>query len=151
MSTPQTITDYMDAVAPSRQAPMKKLLAIIRDNLPPGFEERMNYGMPSWVVPHSMYANGYHVNPDLPLPFLALASQKSHIGLYHMGIYADTTLMEWFVHEYPAYSKTKLHMGKSCIRFKSMANIPYDLVGALCARVTPQQWIELYEGQIKPR
>ena len=105
--------------------------------------------MPSWVVPHSTYAAGYHVNPTLPLPFLGLASQKSHIGLYHMGIYASPDLMEWFVQAYPQHCKTKLNMGKSCVRFKSVRNIPYDLVGDLCSRMSPQQWIALYEAQVK--
>ena len=144
-----TVSDYLDALAPDRKAPMERLVAVIRDNLPEGFDEVINYGMPSWVVPHSTYAAGYHVNPTLPLPFLGLASQKSHIGLYHMGIYASPDLMEWFVQAYPQHCKTKLNMGKSCVRFKSVRNIPYDLVGDLCSRMSPQQWIALYEAQVK--
>ena len=143
------VSDYLAALSPDRKAPMERLVAVIRDNLPGGFDEVINYGMPSWVVPHSTYAAGYHVNPTLPLPFLGLASQKSHIGLYHMGIYASPDLMEWFVHAYPQHCKTKLNMGKSCVRFKSVRNIPYDLVGDLCSRMSPQQWIALYEAQVK--
>ena len=143
------VSDYLAALSPDRKAPMERLVAVIRDNLPGGFDEVINYGMPSWVVPHSTYAAGYHVNPTLPLPFLGLASQKSHIGLYHMGIYASPDLMEWFVQAYPQHCKTKLNMGKSCVRFKSVRNIPYDLVGDLCSRMSPQQWIALYEAQVK--
>ena len=143
------VSDYLAALSPDRKAPMERLVAVIRDNLPGGFDEVINYGMPSWVVPHSTYAAGYHVNPTLPLPFLGLASQKSHIGLYHMGIYASPDLMEWFVQAYPQHCKTKLNMRKSCVRFKSVRNIPYDLVGDLCSRMSPQQWIALYEAQVK--
>ena len=144
-----TVDDYLEACAPDRKAPMERLIRVIRSKLPAGYEETINYGMPSWVVPHSLYEHGYHVNPELPLPFLALASQKSHIGLYHMGIYASPPLMEWFVGEYPQHSKTKLNMGKSCVRFKSVKNIPYDLVGTLCSKMTPQQWIDIYEASVK--
>ncbi len=105
--------------------------------------------MPSWVVPHSLYEPGYHVKPSLPLPFLGIASQKSHIGLYHMGVYASPTLLDWFVEEYPKHCTTKLNMGKSCIRFKNPAHIPYDLIGNLCSKMSPQAWIELYEAQVK--
>ena len=144
-----TVSDYLNALAPDRKAAMERLVAVIRDNLPEGFDEVINYGMPSWVVPHSTYAAGYHVNPTSPLPFLGLASQKSHIGLYHMGIYASPDLMDWFVEAYPQHCQTKLNMGKSCVRFKSVRNIPYDLIGALCSRMSPQQWIALYEAQVK--
>ena len=132
-----SIVEYLEALSPERKVPMERLVALIRENLPDGFEEVMNYGMPSWVVPHSMYAAGYHVNPKLPLPFLGLASQKGHIGLYHMGIYASPPLLDWFVAEYPKHCKTKLNMGKSCIRFKNVAKIPYELVGELCAKMSP--------------
>ena len=128
---------------------MEQLVTIIRANLPGGFDEIINYGMPSWVVPHSLYEAGYHVNPELPLPFLSLASQKSHIGLYHMGIYANPALLEWFVEAYPQHSNTKLNMGKSCIRFKNPAHIPYELIGELCSKMSPQQWIDVYEAQVK--
>ena len=148
MNKPNTVSAYIKALEGDRKEPMMRLMKIIRQNLPRGFEEVMNYGMPSWVVPHSMYPAGYHVTPELPLPFLSLASQKSHIGLYHMGIYASSELLEWFQAEYPNHSKTKLNMGKSCIRFKSIPNIPYDLVGELCTKITPKQWIELYETQV---
>ena len=98
-----TVTEYINALSPERKEPMEDLLATIRGNLPKGFEEIINYGMPSWVVPHSVYEAGYHVNPKLPLPFLGLASQKSHIALYHMGVYASPPLLDWFVEAYPTH------------------------------------------------
>ena len=145
-----TIDEYLEALSPDRKEPLDRLMAVIRGHLPDGFQEVINYGMPSWVVPHSMYKAGYHVKPELPLPFLGLASQKSHIGLYHMGLYASPQLMDWFVAEYPKHCKTKLNMGKSCIRFKNVAKLPYELVGELCSRMSPQQWITVYESQVKP-
>jgi hypothetical protein len=101
------------------------------------------------VVPHSIYPNGYHCNPKLPLPFIAIASQKNFIALYHMGIYVNPRLLEWFSTEYPKYSNQKLDMGKSCIRFKKMDQIPFDLIGELARKITVQNWIECYESQIK--
>jgi uncharacterized protein YdhG (YjbR/CyaY superfamily) len=140
----EDVQAYLAALEPERQAVMERLMDVIRTNLPEGFEEVMQYGMPGWVVPHSMFPDGYHVDPSLPLPFLNLGSQKRHIGLYHMGIYADEALLEWFTQEYPKHGSTKLDMGKSCIRFKNMAKIPYELVGELCAKMTPEDWIQRY-------
>ena len=149
MGKPTTVAEYMDALSPDRKESMERLAATIRSSLPAGFEETINYGMPSWVVPHSLYESGYHVNPELPLPFLSVASQKSHIALYHMGIYASAPLLDWFEGEYPKHSETKLNMGKSCIRFKNAANIPYGLIGELCSKMSAGQWIEAYEAQVK--
>ena len=149
MSKPKTVAEYLQALSPDRKEPMERLMTIIRANLPDGFEETINYGMPSWVVPHSMYEAGYHVDPKLPLPFMSLASQKSHIGLYHMGVYASPQLLDWFLDAYPKHCKTKLNMGKSCVRFKKVANIPYELIGELCSKMSPQQWIDVYEAEVK--
>lgn len=140
----EDVLAYLDALEPERRAVMERLMDVIRSNLPDGFEEVMQYGMPSWVVPHALFPDGYHVDPSLPLPFLSLGSQKRHIGLYHMGIYADEALLEWFTHEYPKHCSTKLDMGKSCIRFKNMAKIPDELVAELCTKMTPEDWIQRY-------
>ena len=141
-STPE---EYMASLPEDRVAPMTKLRQTILDNLPKGFEETMNYGMLGYVVPHSLYPDGYHCDPKLPLPFLNLASQKNHIGFYHMGIYSNQELMDWFVGEYPKHVSTKLDMGKSCIRFKNPEKIPYELLGELVAKVSVQDWIDTYE------
>lgn len=105
--------------------------------------------MLGYVVPHSKYPDGYHCDPKLPLPFINLASQKNHIGFYHMGIYTDPDLMQWFTKEYPKHVKTKLDMGKSCIRFKNPDVIPFQLMGELVSKMTPDDWIEKYESAIK--
>ena len=144
-----TIGEYLENIPIERKAVMQKLIAIINKNLPKGFTEQLNYGMPSWVVPHSIYADGYHCTPELPLPFLSIASQKNFIGLYHMGIYADTNLLDWFVKEYPKHAKKKLDMGKSCIRFKNIDDIPFDLITELCSKMNPKDWIKLYEKNLK--
>jgi hypothetical protein len=109
---------YLSELPEERKIPMLKLREVIKNNLPEGFEEAMSYGMLGFVVPHSIYPKGYHCDPKLPLPFISLASQKNFIALYHMGIYADENLLNWFLVEYPKHCKTKLDMGKSCIRFK---------------------------------
>ena len=105
--------------------------------------------MIGYYVPHSLYPNGYHVNPELPLPFINIASQKNFVALYHMGLYNDEKLLNWFKTEYPKYVKTKLDMGKSCIRFKKIETIPYQLIGELVSKITPKMWIERYEQAIK--
>lgn len=149
ISKAQTPEAYLAELDPERQEVIGKLREIILDNLPEGFEETMNYGMIGYVVPHSLYPDGYHCSPELPLPFLSLASQKNHIGFYHMGIYAEPKLMDWFTSEYPKHSSRKLDMGKSCIRFKNMRDIPYALLGELVTKMSAQEWIALYEKNIK--
>jgi len=140
------IDDYFDKVPAERKEAMNKLRIIINTHLPNGFEEILGYGMPSWVVPHSIYPKGYHCTPQLPLPFISIASQKNFIALYHMGIYANKTLYNWWINEFPKYCSKKLDMGKSCIRFKKVEDIPYTLVEELCQKMTVHQWIEIYES-----
>ena len=141
--------EYIAQLPEDRQEPFKKLRQTVLDNLPNGFEEVMGYGMPAYVVPHSKYPEGYHCDPKLPLPFINIASQKNFIAFYHMGVYSDTNLLKWFTKEYPNYVKTKLDMGKSCIRFKKMDQIPYQLLGELVSKITPEEWIEKYKRVIK--
>ncbi|MES2557577.1 MAG: DUF1801 domain-containing protein [Bacteroidota bacterium] len=140
-----TVTEYMDSLPEERKAVMLQLRDTINANIPAGFKETIGYGMIGWVIPHSDYPAGYHCNPKLPLPFLNLASQKNFIALYHMGIYSNPELLTWFTNEYPKHCKTKLDMGKSCIRFKKMNDIPLELIGELVSKVTPELWIEWYE------
>ncbi len=144
-----TVDEYIEQLPEERQVVATKLRALANEKLPKGFEEVLNYGMPSWVVPHTTYPDGYHCDPKLPLPFLSIASQKNFVAVYHSGCYADPELMEWFKEEYPNYVKTKLDMGKSCIRFKKMDTIPYELLGKLFAKVTVQQWVDRYESVVK--
>ena len=144
-----TVEEYFQAIPEERQPHMKKLHQTIVDNLPEGFQVGMSYGMVGYVVPHSLYPAGYHCDPKLPLPFMSIASQKNFIALYHMGIYANPELLAWFQEEYPKHVKTKLDMGKSCIRFKKPEVIPYNLIGELCKLMDPQNWINVYESVIK--
>lgn len=141
--------DYISKLPDERQEPFAKLRQTILDNIPDGFEETMSYGMIGYVVPHSIYPVGYHCTPELPLPFMSIASQKNFVALYHMGIYANPELMEWFKTEYPKYEKTKLDMGKSCIRFKKVDRIPYQLIAELCQKMTVSDWVSLYEANVK--
>ncbi len=145
----KTVDEYIAKVPEDRTEAIIKLRNTVKDNLPEGFEERIQYKMIGYVVPHSKYPDGYHCDPELPLPFLSIASQKNFVALYHSGIYADPKLLNWFVGEYPKYVKTKLDMGKSCVRFKKVENIPYELIAELCQKMTADQWIELYEKNVK--
>lgn len=141
--------EYIEGLPGERRPIMLKLRAIINKNLPEGFTEGMAYGMLGWSVPHEIYPDGYHCNPAQPLPFLSIASQKNFIALYHMGIYADKVLHDWFLAEYPKHVTTKPDMGKSCIRFKKPENIPFDLLAQLVTKITVQQWISIYENTFK--
>ena len=144
-----SVDDYISKLDEDRQTAMTKIRKVIKKNLPKGFQETLNYGMPAFVVPHKLYPDGYHCDPKLPLPFISFASQKNFIALYHMGIYANPDLLKWFVEEYPKHCKRKLDMGKSCIRFKKIEEIPYELIGELCTKMSPQDWIDIYETNVK--
>jgi uncharacterized protein YdhG (YjbR/CyaY superfamily) len=148
-STATTPEEYIAELSQDRKQAMTELRSVIIKNLPKGFLEVMSYGMLSYVVPKSLYPNGYHCDTKQPLPFMSIASQKNFVAVYHMGIYADEGLLNWFKTEYAKYSKTKLDMGKSCIRFKKADQIPFQLIGALASKMTPQEWIAIYEGQFK--
>lgn len=136
--------EYISQIPEERREAMRKLRETLLQNLPEGFTEVMSYGMIGYVVPHALYTEGYHCDPSLPLPFINIASQKNFIALYHMGLYGSEKLLEWFTAEYPKHAKTRLDMGKSCIRFKKTDDIPYQLIAELAAKMTPEQWIEEY-------
>ncbi|MBI1341416.1 MAG: DUF1801 domain-containing protein [Terrimonas sp.] len=140
-----TPDQYIEALPADRKEPVSLLRKIIKKNLPKGFKEVMGYGMIAYVVPHSLYAEGYHCDPRLPLPFMNLASQKNYISVYHMGIYAENPLGKWFASEYAKLQIGKPDMGKCCIRLKHMDKIPYALIGELATKMTPEEWIAIYE------
>ena len=148
-STAKTPAEYVDSLPDERKIVIENIRKTVLDNLPEGFEETMSYGMLGYVVPHSIYPSGYHCDPKTPLPFISVASQKNFIAFYHMGIYADESLLNWFIAEYPKHCKTKLDMGKSCIRFKKMNDIPLELLGQLVAKMSVQDWISMYEKNLK--
>jgi uncharacterized protein YdhG (YjbR/CyaY superfamily) len=147
-SNAKTIDEYVAQVPPERLEAFEQLLQVVRGNIDPGFEERISYGMIGWVVPHSIWPAGYHVNPKDPVPFVNLANQKHYFALYHMAIYANPTLLAWFQ---DAYTETgyKLDMGKGCIRFKNMKQIPYELMGQLIARVSVQDYLTAYSQRVR--
>ncbi|MCK0124940.1 DUF1801 domain-containing protein [Gelidibacter sp. F2691] len=146
-----TPEDYINQVPEERQQGLKTLRITILENLPIGFEEGMQYGMIGYYVPHGIYPDGYHCKPSEPLPFMSFASQKNSINIYHSGLYALPDLYEWFVSEFPKHSTRKLDMGKSCIRFKKVQDIPFKLIGELASKLTVKEWITVYENQIKKK
>jgi uncharacterized protein YdhG (YjbR/CyaY superfamily) len=146
-----SVEDYINQVSEERKNALYKLRITIQKNLPNGFEEGIQYGMISYFIPHSIYPNGYHCNPKEPLPFISFASQKNSINLYHMGIYALPKIYNWFVNEYPKHSSRKLDMGKSCVRFKKLEDIPFNLIAELSNKITVKEWIKVYETNIKKK
>ena len=148
-SKAKTPQQYIHELPEDRKRVISELRKAILKNLPKGFSEVMSYGMLGYVVPHSLYPDGYHCDPKQPLPFMCLASQKNFIALYHMGIYSDKKLLDWFRKNHAEQSTAKLDMGKSCIRFKNLDQIPYKLVGELARKMTPKQWIGIYEKRYK--
>lgn len=144
-----SVDEYIKKVPEERRVHFIKLRETILEYIPQGFVEQMNYGMIGYVVPHDLYPDGYHCKPEDPLPFVNIALQKHFIGFYHMGIYANPDLLEWFVEEYPRHCKLKLDMGKSCVRFKKVEQIPYLLIGQLMQKMSVGDWVKLYESKVK--
>ncbi len=148
-SEAKTVGEYIDTLPAERKPIIVALRKAITKNLPKGFEEVISYGMIGYVVPHTLYPSGYHVTPELPLPFIGVASQKNHIAVYHMAMSGE--MLEWFKDEWKVYSSKKLDMGKSCIRFRKPEDVPIDLIGTLASKLTPKQWIDMYETTIKSK
>lgn len=144
-----TVKEILTNLPEDRAEPFNRLHEVIMENLPEGFEAAISYGGLGYVVPHSVYPSGYHCKPSEPLPFAGLASQKNSINFYHMGIYAHPGLMEWFLSQYPKHTRQKLDMGKSCVRFKKMDDIPYELIGELMGKMSVEEWIKFYEATVK--
>jgi hypothetical protein len=140
--------DYLAQVSEEKQEAMIQLREVVKKNIPEGFEEEMGYGI-CYVVPHSLFPAGYHCNPKDPLPFISIAAQKHFIALYHMGMYADPELLEWFTSEYTKRAKGKLDMGKACIRFKNPENIPFDLIGELMQKMSVDAWVRIYKENLE--
>ena len=144
-----SVDEYLKAIPEDRREVLTLIRKLLFDNIPSGFEEVLGYGMPAYVVPHSIYPSGYHCDSKLPLPFINFASQKNFVAFYHMGIYAKPELLEWFVGEYPKHCSAKLDMGKSCIRFKKVENIPFGLLADLVTKMMMDEWITIYEEKFK--
>ena len=144
-----TPEQYIQELPEDRVEAITKLRKVINNNLPKGFKEEMSYGMIGYVVPHEIYPAGYHCDTKLPLPFMSFSSQKNSINFYHMGIYAKPELLNWFTSEYPKHCTAKLDMGKSCVRFKKMDQIPFELLGELVQKMSVEDWISCYESNFK--
>jgi uncharacterized protein YdhG (YjbR/CyaY superfamily) len=145
-SAATSIQAYLETIPDDKRNAVEKLCSIFRKNLPKGFEEAMCYGMIGYVVPHSIYPKGYHCKPNQALPFINIAAQKNFIAVYHMGIYANPDLLQWFVDEFPKHTSAKLDMGKSCIRFKKPETIPYELFKQLAEKMSVVDWVTCYEN-----
>jgi hypothetical protein len=143
------VETILENIPEERKEAFERLHQIIVDHLPAGLEPGLSYGNLGYVVPHSLYPAGYHCKPSEPLPLAWIASQKNSINFYHMGIYADPKLMDWFLAEYPKHSTQKLDMGKSCMRFKKPEQIPFELLGQLMGKMSAQEWIDMYERLYK--
>ena len=146
-----TVMDILSNIPYERAEHFNQLHDVIVKNLPNGFEAAISYGGLGYVIPHTLYPAGYHCKPIEPLPFAGISSQKNSINFYHMGMYSDPLLYEWFVTEYPKHSKQKLDIGKSCVRFKKLDDIPFKLIGELMRKMSAQEWINLYESKLKKK
>jgi uncharacterized protein YdhG (YjbR/CyaY superfamily) len=147
---PDTVEDYLQSLPADRRAAMQKVREVVLANLPEGYEECVSYGMIGYVVPHKLYPAGYHCNPELPLPFVNLGSQKNHMALYLMHVYGDPKTEEWFRKAYAATGK-KLDMGKSCVRFRKAEDLPLDVIGQVIARMPVKDYIARFEALLASR
>ncbi|MFH1267694.1 MAG: DUF1801 domain-containing protein [Planctomycetota bacterium] len=143
-----TVGQYLAELPDDRREAIAAVRKVILKNLPKGYEEGMAYGMIGYHVPHSVYPPGYHCNPKQPVPFAALASQKNYMALYLMCMYADPRFEAWFREAWAKAGK-KLDMGKSCVRFKRLDDVPLDVVGAAIRKVPVKDLLAFYEAQVK--
>lgn len=142
-----TVEAYLAELPADRRAAIEAVRAVIRKNLPKGYEEGMQYGMIGYYVPHSVYPAGYHCDPQQPVPFASLASQKNHMALYLMCVYSDPEQQAWFEEAWARTGK-RLDMGKSCLRFKKVDNLSLDVIGTLIKRVPVKQFLQRYEAAL---
>lgn len=148
-----TVSDYLASLPDDRRAAIERVRAVILENLDSEYEEGLAYGMISYYVPHSVYPPGYRANPKVGLPLAALGSHKNYMSLYLMGLYCgcvegtETGLVRWF-HEAWAKTGKKLDMGKSCIRFKKIEDLPLDVIGEAIRRLPARAYIEQYENAL---
>ena len=150
-SSAATVAEYLEELPADRKDAMKKLYRIVKKSIPKGFKDVMQYGMISFVVPHSIYPDGYHCKPADALPFMSIASQKNFIAVYHMGVYGEDSLSKWFIDEYDKLAIGKPDMGKGCVRFKKIEKIPFDLIGELSSKISVKEWIAYYEKNWKKK
>ncbi|GJM24448.1 MAG: hypothetical protein DHS20C16_08630 [Phycisphaerae bacterium] len=147
-SKAKTVKEYLDALPEDRRKALQAVRKVIKANLDKGYKEGMQYGMIGYFVPHTIYPDGYHCDPSEPLPFASIASQKNHMAIYMMCVYSDAKLQEWFK---KAWAKTgkKLDMGKSCVRFKKLEDLPLEIIGETIRRVPVKKYVDHYVSVLK--
>ena len=149
-SKAKTVTQYLKELPADRRKAIQAVRTVVLKNLPDGYEEGMQYGMIGYYVPHRLYPAGYHCDPSQPLPYAHLASQKNHMAIYLFGMYSDPDIVDWFVEEYKKSGK-KLDMGKSCVRFKKLDDLPLEIVGKVIKKISVKKMIATYEASIDPK
>lgn len=139
-----TVEEYLAELPDDRRSAISKVRSVMKKNMPKGIQERMAYGMIGYSVPHSIYPAGYHCDPKQPLPFAGLASQKGHMSLYLSCVYQGSTSEEWLREQFAARGK-KLDMGKACIRFKKLEDLPLDVIAEALQQQKVDEFIATYE------
>ena len=143
-SKAKTVNEYVKELPPDRRREIEIVRKVIKKNLPTGYKEMMQWGMISYAVPLSLYPKGYGGKSDVPLPYMGLASQKNYMALYLMCVYGNKKVEGWFRKEYKKSGK-KLDMGKGCVRFKTLNDLPLELIGKTVAITPVKKFIEIYE------
>ncbi len=146
-SNAKTVEEYLANLPDDRRVAIQAVRKVILKNLPKGYEEGMQYGCIGYFVPHSIYPKGYHCDPKQPLPFAGLASQKNHMAVYLFCIYCDSKEESEFRNAYLETGK-RLDMGKSCVRFKKLDDLPLELIGKTIKAITVKKFTDQYESML---
>lgn len=151
MPAVKSVKEYIDTLPVDRKKVVSEIRKVINKNIPKGFRESVASNMIMWSVPHTAYPPGYHCDPSKPLMLMCLSATKGGISLHHMGLYGSGPLLNWFQGEWPKHSARKIDMGKACVRFKKLEDVPLDLIGELVTKLSPQKWVEVYERALNNR
>lgn len=146
-SKAKTVAEYLDSLPPDRRSAIEAVRKVILRHLDKNYQEGMGYGMIGYSVPHRIYPAGYHCKPSDPLPFAGIASQKGHMSVYLMSLYGPDSDEAWFRDAWAATGK-RLDMGKCCVRFKRIEDVPLDIIGEAIRRMPVERWIEKYERNL---
>jgi uncharacterized protein YdhG (YjbR/CyaY superfamily) len=146
-SKAKTVAQYLKELPADRRAALEELRKVFRDNVDEDIVEIMSYGMIGYHVSHEACPDGYHCDPKIPLPYAGLASQKNHMSLYMMGLYMDKDDVQWFEKAWKATGR-KLDMGKACVRFKKIEDVPLEVVAEAIRRMPSPRYIHTYEANL---
>ena len=141
-SSAATVEQYLASLPPERRAVVSTVRDLVRRHMPGGYVEAMAYGMIGWGIPLSRYPETYN---GQPLGYVALAAQKNYYALYLTCAYQDSTDAQWLAEEFARAGK-RMDMGKSCLRFRALDDLPLESIGAFIARTSPDQFIAQYEN-----